>query len=79
MARAWRSEYAGALYHVLSRGNDRGAIVFDDSDRQLFLDSLGELSERFEIDIYAYALMDSHCHLWLRFKRANLSKSMQWL
>jgi putative transposase len=57
MARAWRIEYAGALYHVLSRGNDRCDIFFDDSDRRMFLDSLGELSARFDIDIFAYVLM----------------------
>ena len=26
MSRAWRIEYAGALYHVLSRGNERRDI-----------------------------------------------------
>ena len=35
MARAWRIEYAGALYHVLSRGNEGRAIFVD--DRQAFL------------------------------------------
>ena len=78
MARAWRIEYEGALYHVLSRGNNGSDIVFDDSDRQLFLDSLEELAERFEIDIVAYVLMDNHYHLLLCTQRANLSKSMQW-
>ena len=29
MARAWRIEYEGALYHVLSRGNDRQVIVIN--------------------------------------------------
>ena len=42
MARAWRIEYEGALYHVLSRGNERRDIVFDNKDRQLFLDLLGQ-------------------------------------
>jgi len=37
------------------------------------------MSERFEIKIYAYVLMDSHYHLLLRTMRPNLSKSMQWL
>jgi len=78
MARAWRIEYEGALYHVLSRGNNRSDIVFEDSDRQLFLDSLEELAERFKIDILAYVLMDNHYHLLLRTQRGNLSKSMQW-
>jgi REP element-mobilizing transposase RayT len=78
MARAWRIEYAGGLYHVLSRGNDKCDIFFDDSGRRMFLNTLGELSARFDIDIFAYVLMDNHYHLLVRTQRANLSKSMQW-
>jgi len=78
MARAWRIEYEGALYHVLSRGNEQRPIFIDNDDRLLFLETLGEMSERFEIDIFAYVLMDNHYHLVLRTHRANLSKSMQW-
>ena len=78
MARAWRIEYEGALYHVFSRGNEQRAIVIDDEDRELFLDTLAQMSERFEIEIFAYVLMDNHYHLLFRTHRANLSKSMQW-
>ncbi len=78
MARAWRIEYEGALYHVLSRGNEQRAIVIDDEDRELFLGTLEQMSERFEVDIFAYVLMDNHYHLLFRTHRANLSKSMQW-
>lgn len=79
MARAWRIEYDGALYHVLSRGNDKQDIFRDDQDRSRFLESLGEMSERYEIDIFAYVLMGNHYHLLLRTNRPNLSKGMQWL
>jgi REP element-mobilizing transposase RayT len=78
MARAWRIEYEGALYHVLSRGNEQRPIFIDNDDRLLFLETLGEMSERFEIDVFAYVLMDNHYHLLFRTNRANLSKSMQW-
>jgi putative transposase len=78
MARAWRIEYEGALYHVLSRGNERRAIFAGDADRWLFLDTLAEMSQRFEVELFAYVLMDNHYHLLLRTNRANLSKSMQW-
>ena len=33
MARPLRIQFAGALYHVISRGNERRAIVLDDADR----------------------------------------------
>ncbi len=79
MARQIRIEFEGAYYHVLSRGNNRCDIFRTTEDRNDFLDLLGDLSERFEIDIYAYVLMSNHYHLLLRTKRSNLSKAMQWL
>ena len=79
MGRAWRIEYEGALYHILSRGNEQKDIFYDDQDRLLFLATIGEMSERFEIDVFAYVLMGNHYHLLLKTNRANLSKSMQWL
>ena len=78
MARAWRIEYEGALYHVLSRGNEQQDIFLDNDDRKLFLTTVGDMSERFGIDIFAYVLMDNHYHLLFRTKRANLCRSMQW-
>ena len=79
MARPWRIEYEGALYHVFSRGNNRQDIFVTDDDRRQFLDTIGQMSERFDNRIFAYVLMDNHYHLLLRTSRANLSKSMQWL
>ncbi len=32
MARQLRIEYAGAFYHIISRGNQRNMIFFEDSD-----------------------------------------------
>jgi len=63
MARPWRIEFEGALYHILSRGNQRQDIFSDDADRQLFPDTLGEMASRYAIDIYADVLMDNHYHL----------------
>jgi REP element-mobilizing transposase RayT len=79
MARGWRIEFEGALYHVLSRGNERRDIFFGDDDRRLFLDTLGDMAQRFEIDVFVYVLMGNHYHLLLRTRRANLSRAMQWI
>jgi REP element-mobilizing transposase RayT len=79
MGRAWRIEFDGAFYHVMSRGNEGRNIFFADDDRQGFLGAVGQFSERFKIDIFAYVLMDNHYHLLIRTQRANLSKAMQWL
>jgi len=78
MGRAWRIEYEGALYHLISRGNDGQAIYLNDVDRNLFLDTISEMSERFEVDIFAYVFMPNHYHLLVKTLRANLKKAMQW-
>jgi hypothetical protein len=59
MARPWRIEYEDALYHVFSRGNNQQYIFVTDDDRYLFLDTIGQMSERFDNDIFAYVLMDN--------------------
>ncbi len=79
MGRAWRIEFEGALYHVMSRGNEGNDIFIDDRDRNRFLFALGDFCERFEIEIFAYVLMPNHYHLLIRTHRPNLSKAMQWL
>src|SRR6056300_867337 len=78
MSRAWRIEYEGAYYHLLSRGNQGRDIFRDDKDRLVFLDTVGEMSERFEMDVHAYVLMDNHYHLLVRTRKANLKKAMHW-
>ena len=52
-------EYEGAYYHLLSRGNERRDIFLCDEDRNLFLETIGECGERFEIDIFSYVLRRS--------------------
>ncbi len=42
-----RIEYAIALYHVTSRGNERKSIYREESDFNLFLDALADICDRF--------------------------------
>jgi REP element-mobilizing transposase RayT len=79
MARPLRIEYDGALYHITSRGNERKPIFKDDGDRELFLTTLGEVSERFHWICHAYCLMDNHYHLVIETPDGNLSKGMRQL
>jgi len=37
MARLRRLGFAGAIYHLTGRGNDRQKVFFTDDDRELFL------------------------------------------
>ncbi len=77
MARPLRIEYEGALYHVTSRGNDRNAIFFTDTDCEAFLRLLGEVVERYSWICHAYCLMGNHYHLVVETPNANLSRGMR--
>ena len=47
MAHPLRIEFAGALYHVTSRGDRQEAIFDDDQDRTDFSNVLAEVISRF--------------------------------
>jgi putative transposase len=79
MARPLRIEYDGALYHVTSRGNERRSVFRDDTDRELFLNILAQVRERFHWICHAYCLMNNHYHLVIETPDGNLSKGMRQL
>ena len=45
MPRKLRLEYPGAMYHVMSRGDQREDIFLDDVDRHDFIKTLAEACE----------------------------------
>ena len=79
MTRPLRVEFAGAIYHVTSRGDRREVIYDDDSDRTQWLETLAKVCSRFNWRVHAYCLMDNHYHLVLETIEGNLSKGMRQL
>ncbi len=79
MARKPRIHFPGALYHVISRGNQRQDIFLDNKDRSAYLSYLSECKVRYSIELYAYSLMKNHVHLLLEVKKTPLSRFMQTL
>ncbi|RVU31919.1 addiction module toxin RelE [Rheinheimera riviphila] len=79
MARPLRLEFAGALYHITSRGNERKPIYFEDSDFTSFLTLLGQVCAQYNWVVHAYCLMSNHYHLLLETPDANLTKGMRQL
>ena len=57
MARPLRIEFSGALYHITSRGDRREEIYEDDTDREAFLEILGQVIENWNWLCHAYCLM----------------------
>jgi REP element-mobilizing transposase RayT len=77
MARPLRIEYAGAFYHVTSRGNERKVIFKSKKDREKFLSYLESAVTRYGAVIHTWCLMDNHYHLLVETPRGNLSQIMR--
>lgn len=79
MARPLRLEYAGALYHIMARG-DGGRRVFESAeDSKIFLALLGRVCARCGWRVHAWVLMGNHYHLLVETPEANLVAGMKWL
>ena len=76
MARKTRILFAGGIYHVTSRGNDRRAIFHDDRDRMRFLENLNQSAELYRVRVYLYCLMLNHIHLVVETPLGNLDRFM---
>lgn len=57
-----RIEYPGALYHIMSRGNERKNIFRDETDFYSFPELLKKIKQQ-RCKCYAYCLMNNHYHL----------------
>ncbi len=65
MARMPRITCPGLPHHVIQRGNNRSAIFFDEKDRHVYLNGLGEAMQKYGCKLHAYVLMTNHAHLLL--------------
>jgi putative transposase len=79
VVRSLRHEHPGAVYHVTSRGNARGAIFLDSRDEERFFETLGRVVSDTGWICHAYCLMPNHFHLLLETPRPNLARGMQRL
>ena len=79
MASKLRVEYAGAIYHVMNRGDRRELIFMDDADRQRFIDTLDEACAKTGWQVHAYVLMPNHFHVVVETPQPNLVAGIKWL
>jgi len=71
-------EYAGAIYHVMNRGDRREPIFHDDADRKRFVVTHGEACARTDWQVHAYCLMNNHFHLVVETANANMVAGTRW-
>jgi len=65
MPRRARLAIPGIPWHIIQRGNNRSACFYAEEDCRRYLDTLGELANRYHCAIHAYVLMTNHVHLLL--------------
>jgi REP element-mobilizing transposase RayT len=77
MPRKMRVEYPGAMYHVMSRGDQRDDIFLDDVDRHEFIKTLAEACQKTDWWVHAFCLMKNHYHIVIETPNGNLVAGMQ--
>jgi putative transposase len=79
MGRPPRIHYPGAIFHVLSRGNERRTIYTSSDEYKRFLELLADLKASKRFRLFAYCLMPNHFHLLLQVGDVSVSQVMQQL
>ena len=77
MARPKRAFEAWGIYHLGSRGSNRGPIFRFDGDRAAFLDRIAKVAHRYELRWVAYCLMGNHYHAIVQTPDSRLSAAMR--
>ena len=63
MPRLARVVIPGLPYHVTQRGNRRHRVFFELADKTLYMRWLSGYAEKYNLEIWAYCLMNNHVHL----------------
>jgi REP element-mobilizing transposase RayT len=74
-----RIDAAGAIQHVVARGNAGSIVVMDDDDRRTLINGLERTADRYRWRVHAYCLMDTHVHLVVETPEPTLGSGMQRL
>ena len=67
------------IYHIILRSINQHIIFEEDDDYQKLLYILSDCKRTFDIDIYAYCLMDNHIHLLINSTEDHLASFFQSL
>jgi REP element-mobilizing transposase RayT len=77
IARKFRVEVEGGLYHLIARGNDRQDIFHSPEDHLKFVALLIKEKARSPYFLYAYCLMTNHLHLLLERQQGTIGGIMK--
>ena len=77
MPRKARIDAPGSLHHIIFRGIERRKIFRDDTDRNNFVERLGNVLTDTGTPCYAWALIPNHVHLLLKTGNVPIATVMQ--
>ena len=77
MGRRGRCFEPWGIYHLGSRGSNRGSIFRYDGDRVAFLERVAMVVKRYELRWIAYCLMGNHYHAVVQSPDERLSSAMR--
>jgi len=77
MPRIARVKEEFSTYHIIVRGNERRNIFFDDADREMYIDILNRMKNKYNFKLYSYCLMDNHVHLVINDNGNDISQIMK--
>ncbi|MGE4170712.1 MAG: transposase [Candidatus Margulisiibacteriota bacterium] len=63
----------------MNRGIARRHLFLSRKHKQLFLELLGIIVEKFQVEVHAFCLMGTHYHLLIYTKNNTISKAIQYL
>ena len=67
------------IYHVTQRAPGNELIFIEDNDYLRFVSLLKETVQKFQLELFCFALLPNHLHLLLKIKEKNLSEAMRYL
>ncbi|NOZ19626.1 MAG: transposase [Planctomycetes bacterium] len=77
MARGYRISFAGGVFHVTTRGNNRETVFLEDADFEHYRALLRRYRNKFHFRLFSYALMSNHVHLLIETSEdGSISKIM---
>jgi REP element-mobilizing transposase RayT len=77
LGRKSRSQYYGAIYHIIHRG--KYDVLPNDEDKLAFLEILGDIKGIYDFKVISYCLLDNQYDLLIKTYNIPISKIMQRL
>jgi len=79
MPRPLRLDPPGTWHHVMNRGARRQTVFLDRRDHVNFLELLGDVENRFGVEVHLFCLVGNHFHALVRSRDGRISEAMKFV